>query len=157
MLTTSAAPATITFTIVNFKPFASGSLTAMVTGTPGSVPPPDATVTVSQQGGGPSDPSVTLGSDQKSIVVTRPGAGSNKAVLHITVAGGYTVVGLVFQQVDRASNSNAFGHFTRSAADPNVLEVIDTDDANSNWEFYVVVQDNSSGNFGVIDPLITNA
>lgn len=137
-------PATLTFTVNNFK-----SLTDKHIMKTGAGAGADVNVTLSPSTG----TNVTVAADGTVTV-----NGTTPQVLNLC-ATGYDPVGLVFKQTAGSSDpsgSNAFGNYARSANASNTLVVTDSDAGPSSYEFYLLVQDQSSGDFGLIDPLITN-
>jgi hypothetical protein len=138
-------PATLTFTVNTFRSLATGGGIM----TTGAGPSADVNVSLSPTSG----TNVTVASDG-SITVT--GRGAQIIALQAT---GYQPVGLVFKQTlgsSDPSGGNAFGNYVRSANNSNQLVVTDNDQGDASWEFYLLIQNTSSGDFGLIDPRITN-
>lgn len=138
-------PATLTFTVNNFKSLTAGQGIMLTGAGPGA----DVNVAVSPTTG--TDVSVSANG---SVSVS----GGQPQVLNLSPTG-YNPVGLVFKQTAGSSDpmgQNAFGHYAR-AANSNTLVVTDTDAGASTYEFYVLVQNQSTGDFGLIDPQITNS
>ena len=137
-------PATLTFTVNNFKSLASGQ-GIMITGA-----------------GSGADANVVLWpSTGTDVTVAANGAvtvnGTTPQILNLC-ATGYNPIGLAFKQTAGStdpSGTNAFGHYSR-AANGNALVVTDNDSGPSSYEFYLLVQNPSTGDFGLIDPQITN-
>ena len=137
-------PATLTFTINNFKSLASGQ--GIMTSGAGSGA--DANVALSPSSG----TNVSVAADG-SVTVN----GTTPQVLNLC-ATGYSPIGLAFKQTAGSSDpsgSNAFGQYSR-AANGNTLVVTDNDSGPSTYEFYLLVQNPSTGDFGLIDPKIQN-
>jgi hypothetical protein len=137
--------ATLTFTINTFRNLASGG-GIMTTGAGSSA---DVNVSLSPTSG----TNVTVASDG---AVTVSGRGAQIIALQAT---GYMPVGLVFKQTlgsSDPSGGNAFGNYARAANNSNQLVVTDNDQGDASWEFYLLVQNTSSGDFGLIDPKISN-
>jgi hypothetical protein len=136
-------PATLTFTVNNFKSLTLGQGIM----TTGAGPGADANVALSPSTG----TNVTVASNGAVTV-----AGRTPQVLNLC-ATGYNPVGLVFKQSGSdPTGRNAFGQYAR-AANSNMLVVTDNDSAPSTYEFYLLVQKQDTGDFGLIDPLITNS
>lgn len=135
--------ATLIFTLVpgQWKSLTSGQIMS----TPGSF-----TVAVSSQSGGASV-SVT---NQSAVTVT---GGLNN--LTIDVGGSYNPMALIFKQLvggGDPTGGSAFGTYARSLNGPDqTLTVRDSGQSGSQYEFYVLVQD-PNGDFGLIDPKISN-
>lgn len=137
-------PATLTFTINRFKSLTSGQ-GIMVTG---AGPGADANVALSPATG----TDVTVAADG-SVTVN----GTTPQILNLC-ATGYSPIGLAFKQTAGSSDpsgTNAFGQYSR-AANGNALIVTDNDSGPSSYEFFLLVQNPSTGDFGLIDPRITN-
>ena len=138
--------ATLQFTIVSgqWKSLTSGQI--MTT-------PANFTVAVASSNGGAN---VTV-SNNSEITVT---GGLNN--LSIEIAGSYNPMALIFKQLVSGGNSDptgstAFGAYARGLQGNNpTLTVKDDGESGSSYEFYVLVQD-PSGDFGLIDPKISNA
>ena len=137
-------PAILTFTVNNFKSLASGQ-GIMITGAGSGA---DANVALSPSTG----TDVTVAADGSVTV-----AGRQPQVLNLS-ATGYTPVGLVFKQTSNSGDPtgrNAFGQYNR-VGNGNALVVTDNDSGPSTYEFYLLIQNPSSGDFGLIDPKISN-
>ena len=138
-------PANLTFTVNNFKSLALGQ-GIMVTGAGAGA---DANVALTPSTG----TDVTVASDGSVTV-----AGKQAQVLNLS-ATGYTPVGLVFKQTAGSSDPtgrNAFGQYNRFG-NGNTLIVTDNDNTTSTYEFYLLIQNPASGDFGLIDPRIVNS
>jgi|APDOM4702015248_1054824.scaffolds.fasta_scaffold93017_2 hypothetical protein len=135
--------ATLTFTLVpgQWKSLTTGQIMT----TPGNF-----TVAVSSQSGGAS---VSV-ANQSAVTVT--GGLSN---LSIDVGGAYNPMALLFKQLvggGDPTGGSAFGAYTRGLNGPDhILTVKDSGQSGSQYEFYVLVQD-PNGDFGLIDPRISN-
>ena len=74
-------------------------------------------------------------------------------------ATGYIPVGLVFKQKaelkDPAGN-DAFGQYERTGVNKDTLKVTDNALKPATYEFFVLIQDPATADFGLIDPQITN-
>ena len=138
-------PATLTFTVNNFKSLASGQ-GIMITG---AGPGADANVALTPNSG----TNVAVAADGTVTV-----SGTTPQVLNLR-ATGYNPIGLAFKQTLGSSDptgNNAFGQYAR-AANGNTLVVTDNDAYPSSYEFYLLVQNPLTGDFGLIDPKIVNS
>ena len=138
-------PATLTFSVNNFKSLASGQ-GIMTTGAGSGA---DANVTLLPTSG----TNVSVAADGTVTV-----NGTTPQILNLR-ATGYTPVGLVFKQTQGSSDPNgnsAFGQYAR-VANSTTLVVTDNDSGPSSYEFYLLVQNPSTGDFGLIDPKIVNS
>jgi hypothetical protein len=144
--------ATLTFTVNTFKSLASGQ--GLMTSGAGS----SADVNVSLSPSSGTDVSVAADGS-----VTVSGNGAQVINLQAVQAGTrtyYNPVGLVFKQTlgsSDPSGGNAFGSYSRGGGNnANQLQVTDTPGGSATWEFYFLIQNASTGDFGLIDPKITN-
>lgn len=136
-------PALLTFTVNNFKSLIANQ-GLMITG---AGPAADVNVAVTPITG----TNVSVGSNGQ-VTVSR-----GQQQLNIC-ATGYIPVGLVFKQTAGSTDpngNNAFGQYTRFGSNSDTLKVTDNDAGSSTYEFYVLIQ-NPNGDFGLIDPQITN-
>lgn len=142
---------TLNFTINRFRSLASGPAQLMHTGAGKSA---DVNVTL-------SSPSENVSVDANGAVkVSRNGNGPLQQPLMMAVPG-YAALALIFKQTtgnNDPTGANAFGTYTRGngIGSSNDLMVTDNDTGDATWEFYVLVQDLTTGDFGLIDPKITN-
>lgn len=143
--------ATLTFTVNNFKNLASGQ-GIMTSGGAGA----DVNVSLSPTSG--TDVSVSA-----TGAVTVAGNGAqviNLQAVQANTTTPYNPVGLVFKQTAGSSDPsgrNAFGMYSRAGgSNSNSLQVTDTPNGSATWEFYFLIQNASTGDFGLIDPKITN-
>ena len=138
-------PATLTFTVNNFKSLASGQ-GIMITG---AGPGADANVALTPNIG----TNVAVAADGTVTV-----SGTTPQVLNLR-ATGYNPIGLAFKQTAGSGDpngNNAFGQYAR-AGNSATLVVTDNDSGPSSYEFYLLVQNPSTGDFGLIDPKIVNS
>lgn len=146
-------PATLTFVVNTFKSLASGQ-GIMTSGGTGA----DVNVSVSPTSG--TDVSVNAATG----AVTVSGRGAQVINMQAQQAGTatyYSPIGLVFKQTlgsSDPSGRNAFGNYSRGGGNnSNQLQVTDTPNGDASWEFYFLIQNASTGDFGLIDPKITNS
>lgn len=144
--------ATLTFSVNNFKSLASGQ--GIMSSGAGS----GADVSVSLSPSSGTDVTVS-----PTGAVTVAGNGAQVINLQAVQAGTttyYNPVGLVFKQTlgsSDPSGGNAFGRYSRGGGNnSNQLQVTDTPNGSASWEFYLLIQNASTGDFGLIDPKITN-
>jgi hypothetical protein len=144
-------PATLTFTVNNFKSLVSGQ-GIMTSGGSGA----DVTVSLSPATGTDvsvaSDGSVTVGGSGAQVI--------NLLAVQANTSSYYHPVGLVFKELSGSgdpSGVSAFGNYSRGGGNNNYqLTVTDTPNSDASWEFYILIQNVSTGDFGLIDPKITN-
>lgn len=144
--------ATLTFSVNRFKSLASNQ--GVMTSGAGS----GADVNVSLSPSTGTDVSVAADG-----TVTVSGTGAQVINLQAVQAGtttSYNPVGLVFKQTlgsGDPSGGNAFGMYSRGGGNnSNQLQVTDTPNGTASWEFYFLIQNASTGDFGLIDPMIKN-
>ncbi len=140
--------ATLTFTINQFRSLATVPVQLMLTGAGSSA---DVNVTVS-----PPSPNVSVDANG-AITVRRNGSSRLQQSLTLVVSG-YAALALVFKQTTGGNDPTgaaAFGTYTRVNGNTGLM-VTDNDSGNATWEFYVLVQSLTTGDFGLIDPKITN-
>jgi hypothetical protein len=142
---------TLTFTVNQFRSLATAPVQLMLTGAGQSA---DVNVTV-------SPPSSYVSVDANgAVTVARNGNIGLQLPLTLEVTG-YAALALVFKQTTGGNDPTgaaAFGTYTRGNGNGNnnALMVTDNDFGNATWEFYVLVQNLTTGDFGLIDPKITN-
>jgi hypothetical protein len=116
--------------------------------------PTNCTVAVTSSNGGAN---VVVAADGKTVTIT---GGLNN--LTIDLAGSLYPAALLFKQTlgsgDPAGRS-AFGNtYTRGGGNGSdqTITITDNGAANTSYEFYILVQNTDTGDFGLIDPLISN-